>query len=86
MLQQIQWQQQTYWRHAKIQDNLIRDTFKKIFHNLFVFVPKFPDFIFKSWTLFLRKGQDNLSTSNMENKDNNDEAKPGSDTEEYANK
>ncbi|KAH1122085.1 hypothetical protein J1N35_005245 [Gossypium stocksii] len=80
MLQHIHWQQQAYWRYAKIQDDLIRDAFKKIFHNPFIFVPRFSNLIFEPWTPLSRKEQDDLS------KDENDEAKARSYIEGSANK
>ncbi|KAH1107283.1 hypothetical protein J1N35_011051 [Gossypium stocksii] len=40
-------QQQTYWKYAKIRDDLIRNTFKNISNT---FVHEFPDAIFETWT------------------------------------
>ncbi|KAH1122502.1 hypothetical protein J1N35_005662 [Gossypium stocksii] len=47
IMQHMQWQQQAYWRYSKIRDDSMRSAFKKIYNDLFIFVPVFPGFIFE---------------------------------------
>ncbi|KAH1082635.1 hypothetical protein J1N35_022396 [Gossypium stocksii] len=55
VMQHMQWQQQAYWRYSKIRDNSMRSALMKIFNDLFIFVPKFPDFIFEPWSLLSKR-------------------------------
>ncbi|KAH1038538.1 hypothetical protein J1N35_040281 [Gossypium stocksii] len=52
LMQYMQWQQQAYWRYSKLRDDSIQSVLKKIYNDLFIFVPEFLD---EPWTPFSKK-------------------------------
>ncbi|KAH1031758.1 hypothetical protein J1N35_043932 [Gossypium stocksii] len=65
IMQHMQWKQQAYWGYSKLQDDSMRSTLMKIFNDPFIFVPKFLDFIFESWSP-LSKRQGSNSCKNKD--------------------
>ncbi|KAK5772162.1 hypothetical protein PVK06_048438 [Gossypium arboreum] len=80
LMQHMQWQQQAYWRYSKIRDDSMRSAFKKIYNDPFIFVPKFPDFIFEPWSSLSKKKQSDSC------KGDSDGAKDESNSKRSANK
>ncbi|KAK5794333.1 hypothetical protein PVK06_035557 [Gossypium arboreum] len=80
IMQHMQWHQQAYWRYSKIRDDSMRSAITKIYNDLFIFVPEFPDFLFEPWCPQLKRER----SDSCKNKDNG--AKDESNSEGYANK